>query len=164
MFIMAYSIVSILHCVKSNGHWVYSQHSQKKRLQDFLAGCINPATLSEYFHYQVIWKIFWNVLRASCTTLSASHLPHNNELITHVTGSVYASASAFVPLTYSVVHLHLWIQWRLGSSVSIVAMDWTTWVWSPAKAKEFSSTFCIQTSSGAHPDSYPMGCWGGSFP
>jgi hypothetical protein len=34
---------------------------------------------------------------------------------------------------------------------------------SPTKAEDFSSNLCIQTGSGAHPASYPMGT-GGSFP
>jgi hypothetical protein len=31
---------------------------------------------------------------------------------------------------------------------------------SPAEAKDFSSSRCVQTSSEAHPDFYPMGTWG----
>jgi hypothetical protein len=34
---------------------------------------------------------------------------------------------------------------------------------SPTRAEDFSSSPCVQTSSGAHPASYPMGT-GGSFP
>jgi hypothetical protein len=35
----------------------------------------------------------------------------------------------------------------------------------PAEAKEFSSSLCVQTGSGAHPASCPMGTGGGgSFP
>jgi hypothetical protein len=34
---------------------------------------------------------------------------------------------------------------------------------SPAGAKDFSSILCVQTGSGAHPASYPMGT-GGPFP
>jgi hypothetical protein len=33
---------------------------------------------------------------------------------------------------------------------------------SPAGAEDFSSSLCVQTASGAHPASYPMGT-GGSF-
>jgi hypothetical protein len=36
-------------------------------------------------------------------------------------------------------------------------MDWMTEIWSPAEAKEFSSSLCVQTGSGAHPASCPMG-------
>jgi hypothetical protein len=35
-----------------------------------------------------------------------------------------------------------------------------TGVKSPAGAKDFSSSLCIQTGSGAHPASYPMGIRG----
>jgi hypothetical protein len=42
-------------------------------------------------------------------------------------------------------------------------MDWTTGVWSPAEAKDFFSSLCVQTSSETHPASYQMGT-GGSFP
>jgi hypothetical protein len=30
---------------------------------------------------------------------------------------------------------------------------------SPTEAEDFSSSPCVQTGSGAHPDSYPMGQW-----
>jgi hypothetical protein len=33
----------------------------------------------------------------------------------------------------------------------------------PVEAKDLSSSLCVQTRSGAHPASYPMGT-GGSFP
>jgi hypothetical protein len=33
---------------------------------------------------------------------------------------------------------------------------------SPAGAKDFSSILCVQTGSGAHPASCPMGTWGPS--
>jgi hypothetical protein len=33
----------------------------------------------------------------------------------------------------------------------------------PAEAEDFSSSLCVQTGSGAHPASHPMGT-GGSFP
>jgi hypothetical protein len=53
-----------------------------------------------------------------------------------------------------------------GSSVSIVSHygldDRAIRVRSPAGAKDFSSNLCVQTGSGAHPASYPMGT--GSFP
>jgi hypothetical protein len=35
--------------------------------------------------------------------------------------------------------------------------DWTTGAKSPSGAKDFSSSLCVQTSSEAHPASYPMG-------
>jgi hypothetical protein len=51
-----------------------------------------------------------------------------------------------------------------GSSVTIVSdMDWTTGVWSPEGAKDFSSSLCVHTGSRAHPASYPIGT-GGPFP
>jgi hypothetical protein len=39
-------------------------------------------------------------------------------------------------------------------------MDWMTGVWSPTEAEDFSSSLCIQTGSGAHPASCPMGTMG----
>jgi hypothetical protein len=36
-------------------------------------------------------------------------------------------------------------------------------VWSLTGAEDFFSNFCVQTGSGAHPASYPMGT-GGPFP
>jgi len=42
-------------------------------------------------------------------------------------------------------------------------MGWTTEVLFPAGAGMFSPRHCIQTDSGTHPASYPMGI-GGSFP
>jgi hypothetical protein len=54
-----------------------------------------------------------------------------------------------------------------GSSVSTVSGygldDRAIEVRSPAGAKDFSSSICVQTGSGAHPASYTMGT-GGSFP
>jgi hypothetical protein len=48
-----------------------------------------------------------------------------------------------------------------GSSVSIVSGygldDRAIEVRSPAGAKDFSYNLCVQTGSGAHPASYPMG-------
>jgi hypothetical protein len=55
---------------------------------------------------------------------------------------------------------------RRGSSGNVVSYygldDWAIEVRSPTGA-DFSSSSCVQTSSGAHPASYPMGT-GGSFP
>jgi hypothetical protein len=42
-------------------------------------------------------------------------------------------------------------------------MDWMAGVWSPTEADDFSSNFCVETSSGFHPASYTVGT-GGSFP
>jgi hypothetical protein len=46
----------------------------------------------------------------------------------------------------------------LGSSVIIVSgyglEDWVIEVRSPAEAKDFSSSLCVQTGSGAHPASW----------
>jgi hypothetical protein len=54
-----------------------------------------------------------------------------------------------------------------GSSGSIVSDygldDRAIEIRSPTGAGDFSSSPCIQTGSGAHPASYPMGT-GGSFP
>jgi hypothetical protein len=41
--------------------------------------------------------------------------------------------------------------------------DWVIEVRSPTEAKDFSSSPCVQTGSGPHPASYPMGTEG-SFP
>jgi hypothetical protein len=55
---------------------------------------------------------------------------------------------------------------RLGAgvaqSVLCLTTDWTTGVRSLTEAEDFSSIQCIQTGSGAHPASYPMGT-GGPF-
>jgi hypothetical protein len=49
-----------------------------------------------------------------------------------------------------------------GSSVSMT-MDWTTRVRPSTRAKDSSFSLCVQTGSGDHPASYPMGT-GGPFP
>jgi hypothetical protein len=58
-------------------------------------------------------------------------------------------------------------QWSRGSSVSLVSGygldDQTIEVRSPAGAKDFSSSLCVQTGSGVHPASCTMGT-GGPFP
>jgi hypothetical protein len=41
--------------------------------------------------------------------------------------------------------------------VQYLTMGWTIGVRSPARAKDFPFSPCIQTGSGAHPASYPMG-------
>jgi hypothetical protein len=55
-----------------------------------------------------------------------------------------------------------------GSSGSIVSDygldDWAIEVRSPTGAEDFSSSPCIQTGSGAHPASYPMGTGGKTQP
>jgi hypothetical protein len=43
-----------------------------------------------------------------------------------------------------------------AQSVHCLTTEWTTGIRSPAEAKNFSSSFCVQTSSEAHPASYPM--------
>jgi hypothetical protein len=54
-----------------------------------------------------------------------------------------------------------------GSSVSVAPGygldDRAIGVPYPAEARDFSSNFCVQTGSGAHPASCPMGT-GGPFP
>jgi hypothetical protein len=58
------------------------------------------------------------------------------------------------------MRLDVWV-WEPGSSVSIESDygldDRTNEVRSPADAKGFSSSLCLQTVSGAHPSSCPMG-------
>jgi hypothetical protein len=41
-------------------------------------------------------------------------------------------------------------------SVKCLITEWTTGIRSPAEAEHFSSILCVQTSSEAHPASYPM--------
>jgi hypothetical protein len=58
-------------------------------------------------------------------------------------------------------------RWEPGSSGSIVSDygldDWAIGVRSPAGAKDFYSSLCVQTGSEAHPASWTMGT-GGPFP
>jgi hypothetical protein len=55
-----------------------------------------------------------------------------------------------------------------GSSVSIESDygldDRAIGVRSPAEAEDFSSSLCVQTGSGAHPASYPVGTGGTARP
>jgi hypothetical protein len=51
----------------------------------------------------------------------------------------------------------------VAQSSQCLTTHWTNGVRSQAKKKDFSSSLCVQTSSGAHPVSYPMGT-GGPFP
>jgi hypothetical protein len=50
-----------------------------------------------------------------------------------------------------------------GSIVSDYGLDDRAIEVDPRRAEDFSSSLCVQTSSGAHPASYPMGT-GGPFP
>jgi hypothetical protein len=43
-----------------------------------------------------------------------------------------------------------------------LSTNWKTGVRSPAEAKDYSSSLCVQNSSEAHPASYPMGTRGRS--
>jgi hypothetical protein len=48
----------------------------------------------------------------------------------------------------------------LAQAVQCLTKGWTIGVRSPTGAKDFSSSPCVQTGSGAHPASYPMGTEG----
>jgi hypothetical protein len=52
--------------------------------------------------------------------------------------------------------------WGSSHYNACLTTDWTTGVRSPAGEKDFSSSLCAQTSSEAHPTSYPMGTGGRS--
>jgi hypothetical protein len=52
---------------------------------------------------------------------------------------------------------------HVAQAVQCLTMGWTTGLRSPTGAGNFSSSPCVQTGSGAHPASYPMGT-GGPFP
>jgi hypothetical protein len=60
----------------------------------------------------------------------------------------------------------LWIVKAAGVAQSVLhlATYWTIVVWSPAGAKNFSSSPSVKTTTGAHPAPYPVGTGGGSFP
>jgi hypothetical protein len=51
----------------------------------------------------------------------------------------------------------------VAQSVQCLTTGWTIEVRSPTEAEDFSSSPWVQTGSGAHPASYPMGT-GGPFP
>jgi hypothetical protein len=51
----------------------------------------------------------------------------------------------------------------VAQSVQYVTTDWTTGVRSPTETEDFSSSLCVQTGSGVHPASCPMGT-GDPFP
>jgi hypothetical protein len=51
-----------------------------------------------------------------------------------------------------------------AQSVQCVTTDWTTGVRSPTGTEDFSSSPCVQTGSGAHPASYPVGTGGKARP
>jgi hypothetical protein len=65
------------------------------------------------------------------------------------------------------VYISTVVRGEPGSSGSIVSDygldDRAIGVRSPAEAKDFSSILCVQSGSGAHPASCPMGS-GGPFP
>jgi hypothetical protein len=63
--------------------------------------------------------------------------------------------------------MNVCVHYEPGSSVSIVSGygldDRAIEIRSPAEVKDFSSSLCVQTGSGAHPESCTMGT-GGPFP
>jgi hypothetical protein len=62
---------------------------------------------------------------------------------------------------YSATWSYLVQSWGSSVSISDYRLDHRGSI--PAEAKEFSSSLCVQTSSGAHPASLPRGT-GGPFP
>jgi hypothetical protein len=75
--------------------------------------------------------------------------------------------SSLLGSLYPYIPLFLFRLWSRGSSVSIVydygLDDRAIGFRFPAEAKDFSSSLCVQTDSGAHPASYTLGT-GGPFP
>jgi hypothetical protein len=74
----------------------------------------------------------------------------------------------FLTVYINLVYCYNWWRYQayssLGSSVRIMSdCGLDDQVQSPAAEKDFSSSVCIQTSSGAHPASYQVGM-GGPFP
>jgi hypothetical protein len=74
----------------------------------------------------------------------------------------YSRTERHYSLNFSSFHI-LWPQWMgavVSQSVPTVSDyrldDRATGVRSPAEAKDFSSILCVQTSSEAHPVSYPL--------
>jgi hypothetical protein len=71
-----------------------------------------------------------------------------------------------IAIDSSKITVVLTMYWEPGSSGSIVSDygldDRAIGVRSPAGAKDFSSILCVQTCSGAHPASCPMGTGGKS--
>jgi hypothetical protein len=61
------------------------------------------------------------------------------------------------------MYLHLESGAGVAQSVLCLTTDWMTGVWSQTEAEGVSSSLCVQTGSGTHPASYPMGT-GGPFP
>jgi hypothetical protein len=69
--------------------------------------------------------------------------------------------------TTKLVHTNLFRTWKyrehfyiLHISWECLTTDWVTGVRSSTEANDFPSTFCVQTSSEAHPASYPIGTRG----
>jgi hypothetical protein len=57
-----------------------------------------------------------------------------------------------------IVHLHAIYRHCLRARVAqSIVTEWMTGVQSLAGAKGFCSSLCVQTGSGAHPASYPVG-------
>jgi hypothetical protein len=81
-------------------------------------------------------------------------------------GTIYDTSYAHSHLDQNIQILCYYYRSR-GSSVSIVSDnrldDRPTGVRSPRESKDFSSSLCVQTDSGAHRSSYSMGT-GGPFP
>jgi hypothetical protein len=75
----------------------------------------------------------------------------------------------WIPVSSTLLQCSHFSSLRLGAGVAqsvyliVYTTDWTTGVRSPAEAKDFSSSLCVQISSEEHTASYPMGT-GGLFP
>jgi hypothetical protein len=95
-------------------------------------------------------------------------LPSRHPLLTPHSHNLRCQGNGIQMRTLQQKYDHYFTGYRSRVSSDSIVSDYglddrAIGVRSPAGAKDFSSNLCVQTGSGAHPASYPMGT-GGPFP
>jgi hypothetical protein len=94
---------------------------------------------------------------------------HHTIILCHIVSVVKQTMNKRQPsriykCSFSYIFMQVGSRVSSGSIVSDYGLDdRAIGVWSPAEAKDFSSSLCVQTGSGSHPASCTMGT-GGPFP
>jgi hypothetical protein len=96
-----------------------------------------------------------------------NYVQWNHELVTSLQRRFVIQSSLLVLILFKsklIIWQHPLLMNLSKTSFKVIAQEiqclttgWTTGVRSPTGAKDFSSSLCVQTGSGAHPASYPMG-------
>jgi hypothetical protein len=133
-----------------------------------LFAAVNPTfeTTNGTYFGNTNWKFYraYYLIQISCTsTCVGLYLPDCLYIrqipVPHINPIIHLCINQII---WPVHRRYVWIVdgSRVAESVQSLTTDWTTGVRSPAEVKDFSSSFCVQTSSEVHPASCPTGTVG----